>query len=105
VTFNAKFRRRLFGSLCLSAAVGMLVVGETNPAPDASRGAFVGYWLACFGFAMFAMAAALMDLRAVRREARTGQRNLLEDALHEIEAEKRRRQAGAGRNDAAELKD
>jgi hypothetical protein len=104
VTFNAKFLRRVFGSFCLLAAVGMLAVGETNPAPDASRTAFVGYWLACFGFAMLAMGAAILDLRAVRREARAVQRSLLEDALHEIETEKRRRQAGPGRKGASDLK-
>ena len=105
MTLNSKFLRRTFGSLCLLAAVAMLAAGETNPAPDASRGASVGYWLACFAFAVLALGAAMLDLRAVRREARAVQRNLLEDALHEIEAEKRRRQAGSGRPGAADLKD
>jgi hypothetical protein len=105
VTLNAKFLRRAFGSFCLLAAMVMLTVGETNPPPDASRGAFAGYWLACFGFAVLALGAAILDLRAVRREARAGQRNLLEDALREIEAEKRRRPAGSRRPDANDLKD
>ena len=94
--FTAKFRRRLFGSLCLGAAGVMLVVGETNPASGTSPAAFVGYWLACFVFAIFAMGAAVVDLRTVRREAREVQRGLLEAALHEIEAEKRRRQSAPG---------
>ena len=103
--FNAKFRRRLFGSVCLIAAVVMLVVGETRLAPDASPLAFAGYWLACLVLAMMAMGAAIWDLGAVRREAREGQRSLLENALHEIEAEKQRRQTAPGHNDAADMKD
>ena len=102
---NAKVRRRLFGAFCLGAAGVMLVVGETNPSSGTSPGAFIGYWLACFGFASFAIAVAVLDLRAVRREAREVQRNLLADALQEIEAEKRRRQATPGRNGSAPLKD
>jgi membrane protein implicated in regulation of membrane protease activity len=105
VKWNAKFRRRLFGAVCLGVAGVMLLVGETNPPSGASPGAFVRYWLACFGFAILAIAAAVLDLRAVRREAREVQRDLLADALQTIEAEKRRRQAAPGRNDASDLKD
>ena len=83
----------------------LLVVGETKPAPDANPVAFVSYWLACFVFAILAIGTAVLDLRAVRLEAREVQRNLLQDALHEIEAEKQRRQAGSGRNGAADMKD
>ena len=103
--FTAKFRRRLFGSLCLGAAGVLLVAGETNPPSGVNPVAFVGYWLACFVFAIFAIGAAVLDLRAVRREASEVQRNLLEAALHEIEAEKQRRQAGPGQNGAADMKD
>jgi len=105
VKFTAKFRRRLFGLLCLGAAGVMLVVGETNPASNANAAAFVGYWLACFVFASFAIGAAVLDLRAVRLEAREVQRGLLEAALHEIESEKRRRQAGSAENGAPDFKD
>ncbi len=105
MTLNAKFLRRAFGSFCLLAAVAMLAVGETNPAPEANRVAFVGYWLVCFGFAVLALGAAILDLRAVRREARARQRNLVEDALREIEAEKHRRPTGSRRTSANNLKD
>ena len=83
----------------------MLVVGETDPGSGANPVAFVSYWLACFVFAVLAIGAAVLDLHAVRHEAREVQRGLLEDALKEIEAEKRRRQAGSGGNGAPELKD
>jgi len=105
VKFTAKFRRRLFGSLCLGAAGVMLSVGETKPASDANPVAFAGYWLACFVFAIFAIGAAVLDLGAVRREAREVQRSFLEDALREIEAEKQRRQAAPGPDGAADMKD
>ena len=100
MTVTAKFRRRLFGALCLGAAAVMLVVGETNPAPNASPTSFALYWLACFVLLVCAIGVALFDLRAVRREAREVQRDLLEDALQEIEAEKQRRQNTPGRNGA-----
>ena len=103
--FNAKFRRRLFGALCLGAAGVMLAVGETNPPSGADPLAFVRYWLVCFVFAAFAIGAAVLDLRAVRRQAREVQRNLLADALREIEAEKQRRQAAPRRNGPTDLKD
>lgn len=80
----------------------MLVVGETQPAPNTNPMAFAGYWLACFAFAILAIGAAMLDLRAVRREAREVQRELLQDALLEIEAEKHRRQGGSGRNGATD---
>ena len=102
--FNAKFRRRLFGALCLGVAGVMLVVGETNPPSGANPVAFAAYWLTCFGFAMGAIGAALVDLRAVQREAREAQRHLLDVALHEIEAEKQRRQAAPKRNGEPHLK-
>jgi hypothetical protein len=105
VKFNARFRRRLFGAVCLGAAGGMLLLGETKPPAGTDPVAFVAYWLACFGFVLFATGAAVLDLRAVRREAREVQRNFLADALREIEAEKQRRQAAPRRKGATDLKD
>ena len=99
--FTAKFRRRLFGSVCLGAAGVMLLLGETHPGSGVNPVAFVVYWLACFVFAVCAMGAAVLDLRAVRREAREVQRHLLEVALREIETEKQRRQTESGRTGAA----
>ena len=103
--WNAKFVRRAFGLSCLIVAVLMLVVGETNPAPAVNRVGFAIYWLACFGFALLALGAALLDLRAVRHEARARQRSLLEEALREIEVEKRCRQSGVGRSGTNDLQD
>jgi len=105
VTWNARLVRRAFGLLCLIVAVVMLVGGEMNPTPAVNPVAFAGYWLTCFGFALLALGAALLDLRAVRREARARQRRLLEDALCEIEVEKRRRQTGSQRPVANDVQD
>ena len=82
---TAKTRRRWFGALCLLAALVLLVAGDTRPRPDANHVFFVTYWLACFLLAALAMATAILDARALRREARDEQRALFEHTLHEIE--------------------
>ncbi|MEK7706975.1 MAG: hypothetical protein AAB380_03155, partial [Verrucomicrobiota bacterium] len=81
MTFTAKARRRLFGSLCLLAALVMLATGETTPGKRLDGVAFVIYWLACFVFAALAMLAGILDARALRREARAEQRALLKNTL------------------------
>ena len=82
---NSKLRRRWFGFLCLLAAGGMLVAGETVLKDRLSQVAFILYWLACFGFTVLAIFAALADARALRQESRDQQRALLEDTLARIE--------------------
>jgi hypothetical protein len=84
---TAKIRRRWFGALCLLAAVGMLVGGETTPGSQLTGLAFVTYWLVCLVFAALAMFTAILDVRALRREARDEQRTLLENTLEAIQTE------------------
>jgi hypothetical protein len=84
VIFTAKTRRRWFGALCLLAAIVMLITGETTPSERLDGVGFVIYWLACFVFATLAMLAAILDARALRREARAEQRELLENTLEGI---------------------
>lgn len=91
VTFNAKSRRRWFGTLCLLAAGAMLVAGETVLKERLSMLAFVFYWLGCFVFTVLAICAALLDARALRQESRDQQRTLFEDTLGKIERKKRER--------------
>lgn len=88
MTFNAKTRRRWFGALCLFAAVTMLVAGETALGERLDGIVFVVFWLVCFVFATLAMLAGILDARALRREACSAQRALLENALEAIQAEK-----------------
>jgi membrane protein implicated in regulation of membrane protease activity len=96
---RGKLIRRLFGAACLIGAVVMLLAGETKSAAAGSQVGFILYWLACFLLAGLAMAAAILDLGAVRREARTEQRDLLQNTLRDIEAEKQRRvKAGENRD-------
>jgi hypothetical protein len=96
---KGKLIRRLFGAGCLIGAVVLLLAGDTKPASADSPVAFILYWLVCFVLAGLAMAAAILDLGAVRREARAEQRELLQTTLLDIEAEKKRRAAAGEDHD------
>ena len=74
--------------MCLLTAILMLATGDTSPGKRMDGIAFVTYWLACFVFAALALLTAVLDARALRREARAEQRELLEHALDGIGAEK-----------------
>lgn len=100
-----KLIRRLFGAACLIGALVMLMAGETKPAAASSQMGFILYWLVCFVLAGLALAAAILDLGAVRREARTEQRDLLQSTLLDIEAEKMRRAKAGGNGDKDGLQD
>ena len=81
--------RRWLGSFFLAMAFAMLVWGQTLLSPYLKGIAFIIYWLFCFGFTFGAMVAALLDLRATRRRSRLEQQELLDEALKQIEAEKK----------------
>lgn len=85
--------RRWLGSFCLAMAFAMLVWGQTLLSRYLKGIAFIIYWLFCFGFTFGAMVAALLDLRATRRRSRLEQEELLDDALKEIETEKKNKAA------------
>ena len=85
---TSKARRRWFGTICLLAAIVMLATGDTTPGKQLSGMAFVLYWLGCLILASLALVVAIIDARALRREARAEQRDLLECTLAGIEAEK-----------------
>ena len=91
MALSGKIRRRIFGALCVTAAMLLLLFGDTKLRPGQSQLLFVTYWAACFIFAVLAMITAICDARALRRELRDEQRALLEDALRNIESEKRGR--------------
>lgn len=88
---KAKLIRRTTGGLCVGGALVMLVVGETRLQPGGSHLGFALYWLGCFALAIAAMILALLDLLAVRSEARQAQRSLFEETLVQIQKEKRQR--------------
>jgi hypothetical protein len=89
VIFDYKSRRRWFGALCLLAAVGMLVAGDTVLKDRLSAVGLVLFWLGCFGFVVLAIFTALVDARAARLQGRREQRRLFEEALAKIEREKK----------------
>lgn len=91
---KAKLIRRSFGGACLVGALLMLALGDTQPTPGANQLGFALYWLGCFTLAVGAMIAAIVDLGAVRREAREAQKSLFEDTLINIQTEKQRRKSG-----------
>ncbi|MCW5552635.1 MAG: hypothetical protein KIS67_10825 [Verrucomicrobiae bacterium] len=88
VALNAKSRRRLFGALCLLAAIVMLVAESTFLKHRLGDVALLVYWLVCFGFTFLAMGAAFLDALVLRHEARQQQRALFESTLRKIEEEK-----------------
>ena len=66
----------------------MLIVGATLLEERLSAPAFLLYWLACFGFTVLAICAALLDARILRQEARDAHRALFESTLEKIKREK-----------------
>jgi hypothetical protein len=85
---NSRSRRRWFGSLCLLASVGMLVVGETLLEERMSAVLSLLYWLVCLVFTLLAIGVALLDARVLRQEARDEHRALFESTLNKIERER-----------------
>lgn len=102
---NAKLIRRSLGSICVVGAVAMLAVGDTRPATGTSQLSFVVYWLGCFLLAALAMLMAVLDLFAVRREARREQRSLFQATLGQIQTEKQRREHQPATGAGSDLKD
>lgn len=82
---TAKQRRRWFGALCLLTSIVMLAAGETTPGKRLNGISYIIYWLVCFLLTALALLIAILDARALRREAHSEQRELLEHALDGIE--------------------
>jgi hypothetical protein len=88
---SATARRRWLGILVLVAALGMLVAGETVLQGRLGDVAFLGYWLVCLVLTGCAILIALADARALRQQTRNEARDLLQNALKDIESEARNR--------------
>jgi len=86
---DATARRRWFGGIFLTAALLMLVCGQTILQGRLTRVPFLIYWLVCFILTGLAAIIALRDLRALSRRTREQHRDLLETTLKEIEREAR----------------
>jgi hypothetical protein len=88
---DANFRRRLFGAIVLVVALVMLVVGQTILKNRLTDLGFLLYWLVCFCLTGLAAIVALFDAYALRQRARQQRRDLLEEAIKDIEIEARTR--------------
>ena len=88
MSHNSTARRRWFGSVCLLAAIAMLVADEYFFKGRLAGMAFVVYWLVCLVFTLLAIGAAYLDVRALRRATRDEQRALFENTLQNISKER-----------------
>jgi hypothetical protein len=84
-------RRRLLATLLLVTAITMIVAGETIFKHRHGPVATLVYWTGCLLATLGAACYAMLDLIHSARESRTKQRAMLEQTLHEIEAERDRR--------------
>ncbi len=91
MSWNAKTRRRWFGTFCLLTAIGMLAAGETVFKGRLPPLGFLLYWAGCFVVTGLAALTAFIDAACVRAESRQEQRALFEETLRKVEAEQHSR--------------
>ena len=88
--FNSvQCRRRRLGTAFLAGAAGLLILGQTLLKPHLKGLIFIFYWLACFLLTVLTLITALIDARAIRRQALEQHRELLRDALEEVERDEK----------------
>jgi hypothetical protein len=80
-------RRRGFGLVCLMVAGLMLFLGQTVLSSHLEGWGFILFWMAVFLFTGWAVIAALLDLRAVRKETLQEQRDILDELVEKIKRE------------------
>jgi len=97
MAWEASSRRRTLGCVFLTVAVMLLVGGETVFQGRLHDSGFVLYWSACFVCTGLAMVVAFVDLRALQRQTREEQRELVKDTLREIESDAKDRPGGEPR--------
>jgi hypothetical protein len=83
--------RHWVSGLSLLAAVVMLILGLTVLSARLNDFGFAVYWLVCLGFTCVAALTALLDMKAIKQQAREAQRRLIGEILNEIEEERRKR--------------
>jgi hypothetical protein len=82
---SAKTRRRWLGTMFLASAAGLLICGLTVLEEHLRGWAFLVYWLTCLLLALLAILVALVDLRAIGRQARQEQHDLVQNAFNGIQ--------------------
>jgi hypothetical protein len=70
----------------------MLIAGESVLRGRLRDFAFVVYWLACFGLTCLAILIAFLDVRALGRQTRQEQRDLLKTTLDKIQLDAKKKQ-------------
>lgn len=89
---NRKLQRhRVLGPLLLITAIFMLILGETLLKSRLSPVVMLLYWVAPLFVTAGAIACALLDALRSFGQSRRERRELLDDTLHKIEAERVRR--------------
>jgi hypothetical protein len=83
--------RRWLAGLSLLLAVVMVILGMTAFASRLKGYDFLAYWTVCFGLTSVAAVLALLDMLVIKRQSRKAQRDLIEEALNQVEAEKKKR--------------
>jgi membrane protein implicated in regulation of membrane protease activity len=91
---DATARRRWFGAIVLTAALLMLIAGETVLQGRLKELGFLLYWALCFGFTCLSIIVAFLDVRALGRRTRQEQRDLLESTLKKIQRDARDKRKG-----------
>ena len=84
-------KRRVLGALFLAASIIMLILGETLLKHRLGPVATLFYWTTCLLATLGAIICALLDLSRSMLQSRAEQRAMLEQAIHDIEAERERR--------------
>jgi hypothetical protein len=91
---SATTRRRWIGAIVLTAALLMLIAGETVLQGRLKDLGFVLYWTLCFGFTCGAIVIAFLDVRALGLRTRKEQHDLLESTLKKIQTDARNKRKG-----------
>ena len=84
---RADQQRRKWGMFCLSSAVGMLVFGQTLLESRLQGVSYLIYWIICFLFTMAAIAIALLDVSALRKQSQSVQKEILKDTFGDLESD------------------
>ena len=81
---SAQSRRHRLGIVFLVAAVLWMTAGLTVFESLLRGSTFIVYWLSCCVLTGSAMVVALVEIRALRRQVREQQRELLEETMRRI---------------------
>ena len=76
-------RRRWFGTFYVIVAAGMVFWGEIVFRSKLNGVTFLVYWTTCFVLTGLAILSAILDIRAVRKEILSRQKDILNKVLND----------------------